>query len=204
MRYLNWSQLLLMCKVCWECCVLERDDSDRSRDHSQLVHEGTTDVYNSMKFPPKRQRNIPEGWMLCGVVGMVLGLHFSSQTMYLLYSLRFTVLLLLNSFSTEVINYFLYRQKNFVIFPCRWGRLWLFVGTLVRKYWEAERHCCNWQLRWAGLIYNTSTCLLRVMRVCELQNNSVRAFFNTLRTGLLNCLNARSRGLTFRHRASCI
>ena len=28
--------------------------------------------------------------------------------------------------------------------------------------------------------------------------------FNTLRTGLLNCLNARSRGLTFRHRASCM
>jgi len=28
--------------------------------------------------------------------------------------------------------------------------------------------------------------------------------FNTLRTGLLNCLNARSRGLTFRRRASGI
>ena len=28
--------------------------------------------------------------------------------------------------------------------------------------------------------------------------------FNTLRTGLLNCVNARSWGLTFRHRASCI
>ena len=28
--------------------------------------------------------------------------------------------------------------------------------------------------------------------------------FNTLRTGLLNCLNARSGGLTFRHRASSI
>ena len=27
---------------------------------------------------------------------------------------------------------------------------------------------------------------------------------NTLRTGLLNRLNARSRGLNFRHRASCI
>jgi len=27
---------------------------------------------------------------------------------------------------------------------------------------------------------------------------------NTLRTGLLNCLNARSRGLIFRHRASCV
>ena len=30
------------------------------------------------------------------------------------------------------------------------------------------------------------------------------ALVNTLRTGLLNCLNARSRSLTFRHRASCI
>ena len=29
-------------------------------------------------------------------------------------------------------------------------------------------------------------------------------YSNTLRTGLLNCLNARSRGLTCRHRASCI
>ena len=28
--------------------------------------------------------------------------------------------------------------------------------------------------------------------------------FNTLRTGNLNCLNARSRGLTFRQRASCM
>ena len=32
----------------------------------------------------------------------------------------------------------------------------------------------------------------------------VKTFVITLRTGLLNCLNARSRGLTFRHRASCI
>jgi len=29
-------------------------------------------------------------------------------------------------------------------------------------------------------------------------------FINTLRTGLLNCLNAHSRGLTFRHHASSI
>ena len=34
--------------------------------------------------------------------------------------------------------------------------------------------------------------------------NNFRRDFNTWRTGLLNCLNARSRGLTFRHRASCI
>ena len=31
-----------------------------------------------------------------------------------------------------------------------------------------------------------------------------RMVVNTLRTGLLNCLNARSRGLNFRHRASSI
>ena len=30
------------------------------------------------------------------------------------------------------------------------------------------------------------------------------ALFNTLRTGLLNCLNARSRALNFKHRASGI
>ena len=34
--------------------------------------------------------------------------------------------------------------------------------------------------------------------------NAPNSFINTLRTGLLNCLNARSRGLTFRHRASSI
>ena len=33
---------------------------------------------------------------------------------------------------------------------------------------------------------------------------TVGGSFNTSRTGLLNCLNARSRGLNFRHRASCI
>ena len=32
----------------------------------------------------------------------------------------------------------------------------------------------------------------------------VKFNINTWRTGLLNCLNARSRGLTFRYRASCI
>ena len=32
----------------------------------------------------------------------------------------------------------------------------------------------------------------------------IKMDINTLRTGLLNCLNARSWGLTFRYRASCI
>ena len=55
---------------------------------------------------------------------------------------------------------------------------------------------------------NTSrpTVLLHVatdITICRLNIRNVDDF-NTLRTGLLNCLNARSRGLTFRHRASCI
>ena len=33
---------------------------------------------------------------------------------------------------------------------------------------------------------------------------NIRKELNTLRTGLLNCLNALSRGLNFRHRESCI
>ena len=44
--------------------------------------------------------------------------------------------------------------------------------------------------------------VLRSGTVLSRKHNSVT--FNTLRTGLLNCLNARSRDLTFRHRASCI
>ena len=38
----------------------------------------------------------------------------------------------------------------------------------------------------------------------DLGEKHVHLRLNTLRTGLLNCLNARSWGLTFRHRASCI
>jgi len=38
----------------------------------------------------------------------------------------------------------------------------------------------------------------------RLQLSILFLLLNTLRTGLLNCLNACSRGLTFRHRASCI
>ena len=46
----------------------------------------------------------------------------------------------------------------------------------------------------------------KVAELCAIRWTAPMVFvisFNTLRTGLLNCLNARSRGLTFRHRASC-
>ena len=49
-------------------------------------------------------------------------------------------------------------------------------------------------------------CLILLFFCCQLGYFSAHSTnaFNTLRTGLLNCLNARSRGLNFRHRASCI
>ena len=51
----------------------------------------------------------------------------------------------------------------------------------------------------------TSNCNNRHDRTQSLSSRIMKQLtFNTLRTGLLNCLNARSWGLTFRHRASCI
>ena len=46
--------------------------------------------------------------------------------------------------------------------------------------------------------------LITVLYPFNSLHNVTVCFFNTLRTELLNCLNARSRGLNFRHRASCI
>ena len=43
---------------------------------------------------------------------------------------------------------------------------------------------------------------IALLKYLEVSFHSV--LLNTLRTGPLNSLNARSRGLTFRHRASCI
>ena len=57
--------------------------------------------------------------------------------------------------------------------------------------------------------YEMLSMIMHYYCYCTLSNRRCGNFgcvksFNTLRTGLLNCLNARSRGLTFRHRASCI
>ena len=42
-----------------------------------------------------------------------------------------------------------------------------------------------------------------LLNLCIREREDNAAILNTLRMGLLNCLNARSRGLNFRHRASC-
>ena len=65
----------------------------------------------------------------------------------------------------------------------------------------------------AGVNFTLPQCLYKgdlYLTSVPVQGCNLRLFhllcwrINTLRTGLLNCLNARSRGLNFRHRASCI
>ena len=61
----------------------------------------------------------------------------------------------------------------------------------------------------AHLCIHICTCVIHVLSTegptKSQENDSYSSTnLNTLKTGLLNCLNARSRGLTLRHRASCI
>ena len=69
--------------------------------------------------------------------------------------------------------------------------------TSERKYVRESTITINRYQRLLGTF-----ALLLVKKQCT--NTRIVPNFNILRTGLLNCLNARSRGLNFRHRASCI
>ena len=53
-------------------------------------------------------------------------------------------------------------------------------------------------------LYHSALIAVCVQFITSRRTNTRTVILNTLRTGLLNCLNARSRGLNFRHRASCI
>ena len=65
-------------------------------------------------------------------------------------------------------------------------------------------HCCL-SLRNGSADHDSSSVVMK-FHLMLLFSDSVlyHKIFNTLRTELLNCLNARSRGLNFRQRASCI
>jgi hypothetical protein len=84
------------------------------------------------------------------------------------------------------------------------------ISTGLYRVWECMKlcrhglpplHCqfCMWQKYWKRRWYHAAVS-------SSLWSNQFYHVndFNTLRTGLLNCLNARSRCLIFRHRASCI
>ena len=95
--------------------------------------------------------------------------------------------------------------------------VYILFPVVLYQYCETWKYTGAVKRFWLRII--TSICLAVVPSVCELVFRPVPSYsrcyyctesvhelvyINTLRTGLLNCLNARSRGLTFRHRASCI
>ena len=67
-------------------------------------------------------------------------------------------------------------------------------------------HTLIWEVfGWTTSGQNSATSQINIFYVymfCATKNSTGHTV-NTLRTAILNCLNARSRGLTFRHRASC-
>ena len=63
---------------------------------------------------------------------------------------------------------------------------------------QTDNYTCLFFTRW--LLSSEHRKALSYSLLPDIRNS----VFNTLRTGFLNCLNARSRGLTFRHRASSI
>ena len=73
------------------------------------------------------------------------------------------------------------------------GYLEVRKGCLVKEAVDITAKITTWHL--LRMLHHT------YHKRCE----SINAIYlNTLRTGLLNCLNARSRDLIFRHHASCI
>ena len=85
---------------------------------------------------------------------------------------------------------------------CLYGSIYPQV-FLTLKNLARPSQIANWGTSTCAKRKSTSPCLLAIPafdRSAGLYNSHL----NTLRTGLLNCLNARSRDLIFRHRASCI
>ena len=106
----------------------------------------------------------------------------------------------------------LVRDKITDMLGGRIGKLRL--AELIVKLLEFERNV-YWRMGWrlkclTGSYGPQGRKTSQVRRYCYvygliLSRGGMRLpWLNTLRTGLLNCLNARSRGLTFRHRASCV
>ena len=69
-------------------------------------------------------------------------------------------------------------------------------------FWQFTNHCssCHSKLR----LLQSEILKMTLSQLPKSFKSVEDMQLNTLRTGLLNCLNARSRGLTFRHRASCV
>ena len=133
------------------------------------------------------------GWHSCFVVVAFLfrtrtGHGFKSRSEYQLPWLRCFVVGHNRNLPCPlefIIDHTSNNQSNIVLNKCR-------VLNVV-QYTTSERNKPPNEYQW-----NNCHTKLRT------RGSLVLLLLNTLRTGLLNCLNARSRGLNFRHRASCI
>jgi len=77
-----------------------------------------------------------------------------------------------------------------------------FLGN-VRVALRHEKFICFYGAKLFITLFTNFVVTLKLRAVRIIKFSSPNIPVNTLRKGLLNCLNARSRGLTFRHRASC-
>ena len=123
-------------------------------------------------------------------------------------------------------NRFLRNFDTQVLFKLLTSKIFLFLFPLEFKFPEVRifsevqnflihllpvANLSGWMLCYSTAAFvrvkrsDTRPCTPRWLgKGLELTKCTNHAHVNTLRTGLLNCLNARSRGLIFRHRASCI
>ena len=87
------------------------------------------------------------------------------------------------------------------------GDLYLTLyGKETRQHSTSTSLPCqrNKQLQEKNQVKTFPRSMNKCVQLAKTISEIYKPYINTLRTGLLNCLNARSRGLIFRHRASCI
>ena len=75
-------------------------------------------------------------------------------------------------------------------------------SSTLKCHWQCNRTSAS-QCSWVGHKWQNIRLISPYILFWK-YNVRIWLEINTLKTGLLNCLNARSRGLTFRHRASSI
>ena len=89
------------------------------------------------------------------------------------------------------------------MFLTPWNRVILDTLTAPRIVKKFPAFCGNRRVHYSSYNWPSIIPIMSEIKPVRVPI-PLNSHFNTLRTGLLNCLNARSRGLTFRHRASCI
>jgi hypothetical protein len=112
------------------------------------------------------------------------------------HRLHFQFCLMWESQMTSCMNSIIGGPEGHVRSPCK--QLGRVTKVIHLPWWYPSRNLTTMPSRHEAA--NSNMCWVSRWALEATQLSSI----NTLRTGLLNCLNARSRGLTVRHCASCI